>query len=157
MLVFPWFDGVYMKCFEIWRVYYVFTRLGICLLLKEGGVKWGEWLTGGAGPPVAAGSLPPGEQSLPDEHGGTQNLGTGNAPEPKVLPHLPSCQYRGNSRESRGLALPSGRSWQVGSSWTLTRPKKPFGLPPPPALSSQLGRGWSVSAAVLSRPSFPHL
>lgn len=111
----------------------------------------------GAGPPVSAGPLLPGEQSLPDEREGTQNLGTGNAPEPEVLPHLPSCQYRGNSGESRGLALPSGRSWQVGSSWTLTRPKKPFSLPPPPALSSQLGRGWLVSAAVLSRPSSPHL
>ena len=72
-------------------------------------------------------------------------------------PSIRSGQCRGDSRGSRLRAPPSGRSWQEGSSWTLTPPMKPPSLPPSPALSSQLRRGWSVSAALLGTPSFPHL
>ena len=72
-------------------------------------------------------------------------------------PSIRSGQCRGDCRGSRLHAPPSGRSWQEGSSWTLTPTMKPPSLPPPPALSSQLGQGWSVSAALLGRPSFPNL
>lgn len=111
------------------------------LLASSNGLMW-RGLNAGVGPLLPLRPSPPWRTKSSEGREGAQH---------QVWP-----MQRG-PQGSRLRAPASGRSWQEGSSWTLTLPRSPpasfLHLPCP----SQVGWGWSVSAALLDRACSPRL